>query len=270
MSHMHYFLLLLLILSSCSSSNEENTTPGEYIFRTHDDVRLPTSSYTVRMKPHYPWQPESEHSLHPITKEYFRCKGFQLNPPKIVRENDKEIARYTDCGGADKHSLPIRNGKEYVFPILLELVNHVQEITKKPVVITTGHRCPDHNSYVDPSPQNQGSKHLIGAACSFYVKGLENNPEAVVKIVQDYYKLQTCYAQQKEYQEFKRFEKATNCSTQPWYNKEIFIKLYKAHEGRDGDNPHTNPYLNIQVRFDRERNVPLTFTWTDAQQFLRK
>jgi len=267
---MYYFLLLLLLVTSCSSSDEYAPPPGEFIFRTKDDTRLHFDEYVAKPRPHYPWQTHSESSLHAITKEYFRCKGFALNPPKIVRDHEKEIARYTDCGGGDKHSLPIRNGKEYVFPILLELVNHIQEVTKKPVVITAGHRCPDHNSYVDPSPQNQGSKHLVGGACTFYVKGLENNPEAVVKILLDYYKLQTCYAQQKDYQEFKRFEKATNVTTLPWYNKEIFIKLYRASEGRDGDNQHSHPYLSIQVRFDRERNVPLTFTWTDAQQFLRK
>ena len=31
--------------------------------------------------------------------------------------------------------------------------------------------------------------------------------------------------------------------TIPWFNKEIFIKLYRKSEGRDGDNRHPYPYL---------------------------
>jgi hypothetical protein len=263
-------LFILFYVTGCDSQEQESAIQGEYIYRKSQDVRLQEIRHSLKQPPSYPWQRGKKESLHPILKEHFRCKGSSLNPPKIIRENEKEKGRHTDCGGSDKHSLPIRNGKEYIFPILIELINQIQEVTKKQVVITSGHRCPDHNSYIDSSAQNQGSKHLIGAACDFYVKGYENNPEAIVKIIQDFYKRQARYAKQSDYIEFKRFEKPTNCSLAPWYNKEIFVKVFKATEGRDDDNRHHHPYISLQVRFDRDRNVPLTFTWTDAQQFLRK
>ena len=78
---------------------------------------------------------------------------------------------------------------------------------KKQVVITSGHRCPEHNRYNDPLPKNQYSKHMIGAEVSFYVKGLEKNPEEVVVLLQEYFKQNPDYQKLPEYQEFKRWEK---------------------------------------------------------------
>ncbi|HXF28455.1 MAG TPA: D-Ala-D-Ala carboxypeptidase family metallohydrolase, partial [Chlamydiales bacterium] len=223
-------LAIAYIFSACSSSEEEraHSCPGEYIYRLTSDTPLEINPYISKPKPLYPWQSDTSASngLKSITKEYFRCKGFSLNPPKVIKSPEgKETARYTDCGGCQKHSLSVRNKKEYIFPILLELVNHIQTVTKKQVIITSGHRCPDHNSYIDPSPQNSGSKHLIGAACDFYIKGLEAHPEVAVKIIQEFYRNDARYQKQKEYQEFRRFEKATNVATHPWLNKEVFIKL---------------------------------------------
>ena len=55
-----------------------------------------------------------------------------------------------------------------------------------------------------------------------------------------------------------------------FYLSKIFIKLFKANEGRNIDNHHPYPYMSIQVRFDYERNVAVNFNWEQAQQFLRK
>ncbi|MDB6080999.1 MAG: hypothetical protein JWO53_271 [Chlamydiia bacterium] len=267
---MRILLGILLLFTSCGSSSKEETVQGEYIFRLHDEEFLHIQPLKPKAPPQYPWQTGSQNSLCRITKEYLRCKGSPLNLPRIVKEGDKESARYTDCGGPDKHSLPLKNGKESIYPILLELLNRIQEITKRPVVITSGHRCPDHNTYIDPSPQNSASKHMIGAEVDFYIQGLETHPEVAIKIIQDFYKTDSRYQKQKDYLEFKRFEKLTNSSTAPWYNKEIFIKLFKAHEGRNLDNRHSHPYISLQVRFDKEKNLAVTFSWEQAQQFLRK
>ena len=266
-------ILILTFCTACENEQHEKTltdTSSEYIWRKSDDIKLCYTTPEAKKVIEYPWKDYEGKSLRPISKEYFRCKGMSLNPPRVMQENGKETARYLDCGGAEKHSLPIRNNKEYIYPILIELLNHIQTITKKQVIITSGHRCPTHNTYVDPSPQNLASKHMLGAEVNFYVQGLENQPEAIVKILMDYYKTHTRYLLLKDYQEFKRFEKNTTTSILPWYNKEIFIKLFQASEGRNIDNRHAHPYVSIQVRFDRERNVGLNFSWEQAQQFLRK
>lgn len=267
-------LFFILTCSGCSSSSEEADAErlrqynqkGEYIYRKHNETlfappppeRIPPVTYS--------WD-KGHTSLYPkISKEFFRCKGSQLNPCHIVQRKE-EISRYYDCGGAEKHSMPLRDGKEFIYPILIDLVNYVQSKTGKRVVITCGHRCPEHNTYSDPSPDNQYSKHMIGAEVAFYVQGMEEKPEIVIKYIQDFYKETPRYKGQKEYEDFQSYEKdKTDISTPPWFNKEIFIKLYKKKEGRNFDNRHPYPYISIQVRYDRDLNEKVIYTWDKANR----
>lgn len=218
----------------------------------------------------YPWDDVAQGSLTKITKEYFRCKGSSAHPAKYEIIKGEKV-HYLDCGGIQSHSLPLRNGKEFIYPILIDLLNYIQEITEKQVVITSGHRCPDHNRYVNPLPQNRYSKHQIGAEVSFYVKGMEGEPGYIVKLLMEYYKNKPKYAGKKDYQEFLRYEKKDSyVAIQPWYNKEVFIKIFQAHEGRDLDNNHAYPYVSIQVRYDEELQARVNYTWDLAwRNFLR-
>lgn len=249
--------------------SDENVI-GEYIYRLDNDRQFVVPPPVKRLNGSYPWDNGTE-QLPKITKEYFRCKGSQLNPVRTAEQNG-EVVRFYDCGGVQKHSLPLRDNKEYIYPVLINVLNYVQTRTGKRVVITSGYRCPEHNAYVDSSKGNQVSKHMIGAEVSFYVQSMENKPETIVKIVQDYFKAnKTQYKDQKDFVEFKRYEKGdTNVSTQPWYNKEIFIKLYGKKEGRDFDNRHPYPYISIQVRHDLEKNERVIYDWNTAfRNYLR-
>src|SRR5690606_2499225 len=132
-----------------------------------------------------------------------------------------QTERFYDCNGSEKHSLPLRDKKEFVYPILIDLLNYLQMKTEKRVVITCGHRCPDHNTYSDQSSSNRYSKHMIGAEVSFYIQGMEEEPEVILDLIQEYYKSDKSYANKKEWIEFKTYEKEdTNVSTPPIYNKE--------------------------------------------------
>lgn len=272
----HYILLILPILFSCSPSDSSKELKknhayehGEYLYRKKEEhfFEIP-KAYPYSLPP-YPWEDRLIGNYPKITKEFFRCKGSSLNPPHIAHENG-EIVRYYDCGGGTKHSLPLKEDKEFIYPILIELLKFIQTKTYKRVVITCGHRCPDHNTYVDASKENRFSKHMMGAEVSFYVQGMEDRPEQVVKLIQEYYKQTPKYQGKKEF-EFVRYEKNdTNTSTLPWYNKEIFIKLYRKKEGRNFDNRHPYPYLSIQVRHDLEKNERVIYDWKKAtQNFLR-
>ncbi len=211
---------------------------GELLF-------LPTEALEVTA-PCYPWRAESERTHPPITKEYFRCRGSHVNSIRVV-EGDKGKLYLEDCGGMADHSLPLRNGKEFIYPILIELLNKVQESTGKKVVITSGHRCPLHNSYIDPSPKNSKSKHQLGAAVTFYVEGLQNQPQEVLKRILSHYP----ELQQEE---------------DGWGNKELTIRIYWMHEGRDADNDHPYPYLSVEVRFDKSSNQRVEYSWKKAHQ----
>jgi hypothetical protein len=262
---------LALILSGCSSPDETDPTQlklrnqkGEYIFRQNDELLFPIGQPEIAPPLTYPWNAQPNENFNKITKEYFRCKGSPLNSPYTVQKNDESL-RVFDCGGSRKHSLPIREGKEFVYPILLELVNYIQEKTGKKVVITCGHRCPEHNAYADPDPNSQYSKHMIGAEAAFYVQGMEDSPDTIVGIIREFYKTNPLYKDKKDYTEFKRYEKPnTNTIAKPWYNKEVFIKIYKSNEGRNHDNRHPYPYITVQVRHDRDLNETVTYSWDKA------
>lgn len=223
--------------------------------------------------PVYPWESLKGKGgkISPITKDYFRCKGSSLNQPIPVMKDGKVVENIFDCNGAESHSLPIRHEEEFIYPILVELLNEIQSSTGKPVIITSGHRCPIHNHFIDASPKNQASKHQIGAEVSFYVAGLENSLEPILNAIFAFYKSNPRYAKEKKsYAEFERYDKETDVSTKPWFNKEIMVKHYKASEGRNGDNRHPFPYFSIQVRFDRDTNMRVTYSWKEAQQYHRK
>lgn len=269
-----YAFLILILASSCSSSDEaesdrarlQNAT-GEYIYRNHNEYLFKLEPPIKIQSFHYPWE---SHSSNHITKDYFRCKGSSLNSPRIIQKKG-ETTRIFDCGGMEKHSLPLRNDKEFIYPILMDLLNFIQDKSGKKVVITSGHRCPEHNAYVDSSTENQTSKHMLGAEVSFYVQGYEDKPEKIIKLIQIYYLETSKYRDLKDFQVFKRYDKATNVSTAPLMNKEIFVKLFKKKEGRNFDNRHPYPYISIQVRFDMDNNEKVIYTWEKANRnLLRK
>lgn len=229
---------------------------GEEVFRPEPPRPL--------APPEYPWNRGNRVDLPLITKEFFRCKGSPLNPARKEVKGG-ETLEFSDCGGSSKHGLPLFDGKEGVYPILITLLNYVQNETGKKVVITSGHRCPDHNTYLSATPTNQVSKHLIGAEVSFYVQGYEERPEAIVKLIQDYYLRDPQVKEDKRYTQFTRYEKEeTDVSTPPWMNQEIFLKLYKKQEGRDFDNRHPYPYLSLQVRYDRDKKSRVFYSWDKA------
>jgi hypothetical protein len=262
----------IITLSGCSGmekSEQEKlrrlNAKGEWVHRYHDEYNYPLEPPKHRVRERYPWEMAYVGKHSKITREFFRCKGSSTNPPHVDHKDPSRPANYFDCGGFQKHSLPLKQEKEFVYPILVDLLNYIQAKTGSKVVITCGHRCPVHNSYADNSSYNQHSKHMIGAEVDFYVQGMEQRPEEVIEILMHYYKEMPLYAGDKQYHEFQRLDKGeVNVSTPPWYNKEILIKLYTKNEGRDFDNRHPYPYVSVQVRFDREQNEKVICNWQKA------
>ena len=135
------------------------------------------------------------------------------------------------------------------------------------MIVTSGHLCPIHNLYNDPSKENRTSKHQIGGEVDFYVEGMEDRAQEIVSILLNYYQENPLYQGQREWVEFQRYEKPdARVSTPPWLNKEVYIKLCLQEEGRDHDNQHTHPYISIQVRYDRDRQERVLYQWDKAHQ----
>ncbi len=258
---------LLLVMGSCKGNLQKteyqkiklNNLVTQKIRRQSSDpvTELPPLQ---RAEPKdYPWE-YSHYEKYPfITKEFFRCKGSSENPSYLFGEE-----RLFDCGGGARHSLSLCESREFVYPILIDLLNYVQKTLDARVVITCGHRCPQHNRYSDPSSYNATSKHTIAAEVDFYVEGYEKNPLKVIETLMQYYQM-PAFESQEGLSAFSRYtKKDLNVTTPPWFNKEVFIKLYKSDEGRDKDNTHPFPYLSIQVRRDLQKQEPVTYTWRQA------
>ena len=134
---MHYLLLLtLLFLASCSSQKEKlckQNLKGEYIYRLQNEFFFTPPPPRPITRESYPWENQYVQGLPRITKDFFRCKGSSLNPAHMGEENGEPV-RYGDCGGAEKHSLPLRDQKEFIYPILIDLLNYIQISTGKRVV----------------------------------------------------------------------------------------------------------------------------------------
>lgn len=221
---------------------------GEYIRRIHRDKYEIDVVPTLQKQEQYSWEDPNKEYLPKITKDFFRCKGNPLNPPN---NNLK------DCEGSHRHSLPLIHGKEGVYPILLEVLNYIQSKTKQKVAITCGHRCPTHNAYAESSKVK--SLHMYGAEVDFYVKGYENKPLDIIELIQEYFQNQPRYKHKSLYRNFNR-KRTNSVQTPQWVNKEISIALYLKSEGRDLDNRHPYPYINIKVNYDRDLNEKITTT----------
>ncbi len=255
----NYFVFLVLLMSCAGVERAESRRVkrchaiAEPIVRMSDTQMQPPQPQKVNPDP-YPWDVRLSGSHLRITKEYFRCQGSSRRP-MVMHEGQPLF----DCSGA--HSLPIMDGKEHIWPQLITMLNALQEQTQKRVVITCGHRCPAHNTYADPTRYNQNSKHQIGAEVDFYIEGMEDNPMAVIDLILAHFP-----------DPFKRYEKGgLNVRTSPWFNKEVFVKLYEADEGRDLDNQHEHPYISVQMRYDKSRSEWITYSWDKAfKGFLRE
>ncbi len=265
---LHFFILLFLggcggLERSEQEKLKKRNCTAESIYRGSKDFLYPIGIPEFTPRSLYPW--ETPHHLPRITKDFFRCKGSLQNPSFSDPKDPTRI--FSDCEGGHRHGLPVFNGKEGVYPILIDLLNYIQNKLGKRVVITSGHRCPVHNTYVDASKENGTSKHQIGAEVDFYVQGIEDQSQEVVNLLMQYYQENPVYEGKKEYLTFSRYDKPdSHVAIQPWMNKEIYIKINQKDEGRNFDHRYSHPYITIQVRFDKEKQERVIYDWNRANK----
>lgn len=245
------FIALFLLLSSCSGMEKSEKEKirklneiKEPIYRLSSDQFAITGTQESRLRERYPWEKQRHSHLQHITKDFFRCRGRSNHPPIIT--NGKEPI--LDCNGIEEHGLPLKNGKENVSDVLIDLLNFIQDKLEKKVVITSGYQCTKHHLYVEKSPDKKRSKHLMGTEVDFYVQDLEENPFEVIKAIMEFYtakeRARDLAYMTNFFEGAKKRSKVYPC----WMNKEIVIHLMDKNEGRDLDNNHPYSYICIELR----------------------
>lgn len=260
---MHLLIVssLALLLSSCTGLEKseqkkikDSNRITETIHRTHDETTFEIQTPLLGEKPIYPWESKRIGNQLRITKEFFRCKGNSSFQPILIKGAQESSVYIKDCDGIHSHSLSIKEGKESIYPILIDLLNYVQKQLEKKVIITSGHQCPQHHLYSSISHKPSNSKHQIGAEVDFYIEGMEEIPEEVLTILMNYYS---------ELEDPTIYGKTAQSSTH-FSNKEIAVRIIPTHEGRDLDNDHPYPYLTIEVKWDRLTKKAVSYSWHKA------
>jgi len=259
------FGLLAIIFFSCSGLQKteydkirKKNLTAERIARNHDDMLDFIKNPSIKKSEPYFWEDVDQVYLPKITKDFFRCRGHNKNPPK---EFNKVLLN--DCNGSSKHSLPLIHGRENVYQTLLDILNYIQINLNQKVVITCGYRCPKHSVYAEPMQAE--SYHMIGAEVDFYIKGYETKADTVVEEIINYYKNSDLYKNQSDYTNFQRVS-VNGTKTKAWVNKEICIKYFDKSEGRDIDNRHPYPYISIQVKYDKALKEKIVFSKSKAEK----
>lgn len=253
-------LWITALLVGCSgleqSENQKlkrNNQKGEYVYRRSNEFLFLIEIPKHKSREAYPWESSFVGGHRAITKELFHCRGNR-NHPAYADPKDSSRGVHFDCAGRQAHVLPLKDGREYIYPVLIDLLNYIQEKTEKKVLITCGFRCPVHNAYADPSPAAQHSKHMMGAEVDFLVEGMEEKPDKVLDYIYQFFRDTPPYRGNKAYAQFRA------SADGKWQsNKEIAVRIYSRHEGRDFDNRHPYPYLTIQVIFDRDSGEKVHF-----------
>jgi len=257
-----YIICIFIAFSSCTTPQErerkkilEANQVHERIHRHHYEEFASYDLPRHRLRPSYPWEERLIGEMVKISKEHFRCRGHQTHPIKRTTNSRGETICLVDCGGIDRHSLPVREGKEFIYPALIELLGYVQERLKRPVIVTCGHRCPAHNQYADDSKRARTSKHLVGAEVDFYVEGYEESPESVIELLVQYYR------ENGEMGPLATHRGLSSLARVPLSNREVVVRLYGKTEGRDFDNEHPYPYISIELLYDKEAKKRVHYTW---------
>lgn len=253
---------VLLLLTGCVSVEDTQMEKfyakneiREKIYRFEEEIEYPLLPPQKKEKEKYPWEKEAQVKLDPVAVSDFICKGSKKHPNRIIVRASQEELSYEDCGGKEEHGTPT------IYPILPRLLNRVQELTGRRVVITSGFRCPKHEQYLHPGEVAPSSLYTHGAACDFYVEGLQNSPQIVIKIIQDFYKQDPATSHDPSFTVFHRLPLDTSHAVTPWINREICLIINTDQEGRNPDNAHDFPYISLLVHYDREAKKPIKTTW---------
>lgn len=232
----YLWLLLFLGCTDLKTVKEEEIKRKNAVFepivRHYEDVCFPIFIPLKKQPKPYPWEEQSSR-LKPLTINDMRCKGNFDHPSRILPVAGPKLTELSDC---HHHSLPKSGGVEVYSKTILNLLNLIQCELKKPVHITSAHRCPMHNLYNDPTGSVVFNKHLVAGEVDF--------------IVED--------ASKEEVFAFIRRNIGGSVLTLPtkdeWIFENVILRWNANLDRYDFDNRHNMPYFTLE-----DRHLPLTW-----------
>lgn len=180
---------------------------------------------------------------HTLTCDHFRCKGHGARAPIALEDGNYLF----DCWGFE-HGLPWIDNQEYVEPLLVNLLNKLQEELETSVVILSGHRCPAHHRFITKGKGSMSDRHLIAAAADFKVRGFEKSPHTVLSALEKAF----------NYLRPDLSTKFQSISDKEWKNMFCHIQWHPAGEFTSTDHPETEGFfeLTLSHRIDQ---TPIKF-----------
>lgn len=250
-----HLILLAILCCSCDDASsrvkkkrKKNNYVCEKIYRNSDEFFYQEDHLVIAEKTFYPWQSRSNFTQ--ITMNTLRCRGSDSHKSYKIGKKTVE-----DCNGLHDHGLPYKDKQEFVYPVLIDTLNYLQDSLQKEVVVVSGHRCPKHHRYVTRG-QSRLTRYMIGAKVDFYIKGYENDLGKVIETIA------TRYANdEKRYKEFVK--SAQKDGTYSFRNKELRISYGVNAEAKKFDNVHF-AVISLEVLYDREKDQRVYLEWDQA------
>lgn len=250
--------VVLCLFTSCSGMQESE----RYQLRRANETRVQISNVEYRPCSNkvnckqdynvdaltYPWEISLPCGIESITINDFRCKGSVSHKKKASKGRSTSVY-IMDCN-SESHSLPLRGGKEYVFPVLIDMCNYVQQELKSCVKIAAGHRCDAHSRYQLASLRNVGSRHRACALVTLYVENCSDTPEKVVDSIASFL-ASDCY---KRDNIFKTSCKYIHQGTKNarLTSKEFDVGIASQEALQDSEHLSAPYYITIKVLYDYE------------------
>ena len=233
------------------------------IMRSNQDVEFPLLPPWENEERLYPWDQEQGTVFSTITKENFRCKGGTHHRLRKLVGANQQVHYIEDCQGGGEHPLPLQEGKEFIYPVLIDLLNHLQKALQARVVITSGHRCPQHQLYISPKCHQAHSKHLIGYAVDFIFDRKSLDVKKTLHAMQKFYAKNNHGLEDIQ---FYTLHSDFSVQSHPisFGNQEIRVTFFPADTLIDGDNTHAEPFARIEVLYDRFRKQKVFCSWEKA------
>ncbi|MDA8773528.1 hypothetical protein N9N03_00150 [Chlamydiia bacterium] len=244
---MRYYLLLISLLLTLSAHKIYRDYNNQTLPQGYQYYKLPIhhTIATTEIPQHINF--ENKQLTSSLSRYDFCCRGCMSNPIREIMSNGRNI-NATDCDGNNDHSLPLKNGEEWVHEDLISILNTLYEETTIRPIVDIGHCCPKHLTYLYGDHTPTVRKHLMAAQAIFHMN-TDININKIIEILNQ--KLYSKKPLKKDHEG-------------DFSNQYIQIKT-KEHPIRKDD----HEYICLTIKKYQKTNKTVSFDWTSYKSIYR-